>query len=74
MRLRYFRDSLPAPKDEGSPAAAWAKIVAGGLLGGFPGLVIGAVLAALEVLPPGSGFTGVATGSGPQPKNPRPML
>jgi hypothetical protein len=67
--LKAFRDSLPAPKDEGSPAAAWAKIVAGGLLGGFPGLVVGAVLTALEALPPGSGFTGVATGSS-SPKKP----
>ena len=54
----------------GSPAAAWAKIIAGGLLGGVGGLIVGAIATALEGLPTGIelGFDGVATGSSPPPK------
>jgi hypothetical protein len=66
--LKEYRDSLPANDDDESPAAAWAKIIAGSFFGGFPGLVVGAVLTALEAFPPGSGITSVATGSGPVPK------
>lgn len=68
--LQEFRDSLPANDDIKSPAAGWAKIIGGLSLGGFPGLVAGAVLTAVEGLPLGSGFSGVATGSGPEPKKP----
>ena len=67
--LKEYFDSLPAPEEEGSPAAAWAKIVGGSFFGGLPGLIAGAVLTALEGLPLGAGFSGKATGSGP-PLNP----
>ena len=66
--LKEYQDSLPSTEEEGSPAAAWAKIVAGLFLGGLPGLVGGAIATALEGLPLGSGFSGVATGSGPPAK------
>ncbi|MFZ1985351.1 MAG: hypothetical protein WAU91_13115 [Desulfatitalea sp.] len=66
--LSEYRDSLPAKDEEGSPAAAWGKIVGGLFLGALPGLVAGAVLTALEGLPLGTGFTGVATGSAPPEK------
>jgi hypothetical protein len=64
---------LGGDEPEGSPAAAWAKIIAGGLLGGVGGLIAGAVLTALEGLPTGlaMGFDGVATGSAP-PFKPTP--
>jgi hypothetical protein len=67
-----YDNSDPFGNDEsdGSPAAAWAKIIAGGLLGGLGGLVVGAIATALEGLPTGlaMGFDGVATGSSPPPK------
>jgi hypothetical protein len=66
--LNEYRDSLPAKEEEGSPAAAGAKILGGLALGLIPGLVAGVALTALEGLPLGSGFTGAATGSGPPEK------
>ena len=67
------------PPEKKSSTAAWAKILggllAGGLVSGFPGLVGGAVWAALEGLPtgipgPGAGIDAVGTAkppTGPEP-------
>lgn len=53
--LNQYLQAQPAPEEEGSPVAAWAKIVGGLLLGGLPGVIAGAALTAMEGLPLGPG-------------------
>jgi hypothetical protein len=56
--LKQYLTSQPPSPEEGSPVAAWGKILGAGFLLGIgpPGLIAGAVLTALEGLPlfPGS--------------------
>jgi hypothetical protein len=53
--LNQYLQAQPAPEEEGSPVAAWAKIVGGLRLGGLPGVIAGAALTAMEGLPLGPG-------------------
>jgi hypothetical protein len=69
IELKEYLDAQPESEEDGSPAAAWAKIVGGLFFGGVPGLIGGAIATALEGLPLGPGYNGRATGSAP-PDNP----
>ena len=59
--LQEFKDTLPPEEEDGSPAAAWGKVLAGLALGGLPGLMGGAALTALEGLSLDISAKGVGT-------------